>query len=255
MSEPDRPEGRFVPRPWTVPPETALKRTDSAADGLSEAEAQQRLRKIGSNRLQPPKRRGVGEILFDQVKSLFMLLLGTASVAAFLFGEWFQGLAIAAALGINTLLGFFMEWRAARSMESLQKLGGVVAKVRRAGETRTVDAEQVVPGDIILLLDAGDLVTADARLTEASKLQVDESPLTGESTPVTIAVDAIERDAPLAERTNMLYRGTFVTRGSAEGVVVATGMATELGESRRWSRRRSTKRRRLTGDFNGSGVG
>ncbi len=229
MSGPIELRNPLLESPWSRSSDAVLEHAGSQREGLSKEEAHRRLERIGPNHLQPPERRSLLDILGDQLKSLFVLLLGAASAAAFLFGEWLQGVAIAAAIAVNTALGFVVEWRAARSMESLRKLGGVTAKLHRAGETRTVDAEQVVPGDI-LHLDAGDLVSADARIVEASKLQVDESPLTGESSPVTKSSDPVEAQTPLAERTNMLYRGTTVTRGAAEAVVVATGMATQLGE-------------------------
>jgi Ca2+-transporting ATPase len=215
--------------PWRLPVEDALDRAGSSAEGLTDTQAQDRLRQVGENILRPPQRRSVAEILLAQTRSLFVLLLGAASAAAFVFGEWVQGTAIGAAIAVNAALGFIVEWRATRSMESLRELGGLRATIRRGGKDRTVRAEAVAPGDI-LHVDAGDLVVADARLIEASKLQVDESPMTGESAPVDKTTDPLEGEVSLAERRNMLYRGTTVTRGSGEAVVVATGMSTELGK-------------------------
>ena len=229
MTESTTSGSRRLETPWAFSSDETLERIGSHPDGLSEETARQRLAEWGSNRLKAPERRGTARILLDQIKSLFVLLLGAASGVSLVYGEWLQGIAIAAAIVVNAALGFIVEWRATRSMESLQKLGGVRAKVRRGGEICTIDAEDVVPGDV-LHLDAGDLVTADARLLEASKLQVDESTLTGESSPVSKRIDPVDRDAPLAERTDMVYRGTTVTRGSGEAVAVATGMSTELGE-------------------------
>jgi Ca2+-transporting ATPase len=114
-------------------------------------------------------------------------------------------------------------------MEALQQLGMVSSKVRREGTLMEIPAQELVPGDIVIL-EGGDVVSADLRLIEASRLQADESTLTGESVPVSKSIKGIESDAPLAERKNMLFKGTSVTRGSGEGVVVGTGMQTELGK-------------------------
>jgi len=113
-------------------------------------------------------------------------------------------------------------------MESLQEITEIEARVQRAGEITALLAEDLVPGDIVVL-QAGDLVPADLRIVEPSKLQVDESALTGESVPVGKTSEPLDEDVPLAERENMLYKGTYVTRGSVEAVVVSTGPETELG--------------------------
>ena len=113
-------------------------------------------------------------------------------------------------------------------MESLQQVDKVSAKVRREGNIMEIPAEEIVPGDI-MILESGDLVTADIRLLKASKLQVNESVLTGESVPVSKHGDRVREDMPLAERWDMLYKGTAVTRGSGEGIALATGMDTEIG--------------------------
>jgi Ca2+-transporting ATPase len=114
-------------------------------------------------------------------------------------------------------------------MESLQKLSLTHAKVRRNGKLQEINAEEIVPGDIVFL-DGGDLIPADLRVIEASNLQVDESPLTGESVPVNKTTRALSGDLPLAERTNMLFKGTAITSGTGEGIAIATGMKTELGK-------------------------
>ncbi|MGC9320568.1 MAG: cation-translocating P-type ATPase, partial [Armatimonadota bacterium] len=129
---------------------------------------------------------------------------------------------------INAVIGFVTELRAVRSMEALQELTRVDSKVLREGQVQEVRAEEIVPGDVVLV-DGGDVVTADLRLFEASKLQANESALTGESVPVGKQTDPVDEDITLAERASMLFKGTAVTRGSGKGVVVATGMETELG--------------------------
>jgi P-type Ca2+ transporter type 2C len=220
----------YLDQPWTLSVEETFKKFGVTAEqGLSQAEAQQRLKEYGPNRLRRAQRRSALRILVDQFKSLISLLLVIAAGAAFGFGNTVEGLAIAAALLINALIGFGTEWRAVRSMEALYRMSRVTTKVRRDGQIKEIAAEDLVPGDVVLL-DPGDVITADLRLTEANKLQADESALTGESVPVGKELEAFPEDAPLAERKNLMFKGTSVTRGSGAGVVVATGMDTELGE-------------------------
>ena len=197
--------------------------------GLSADEASRRLAEFGPNALQRIKPRSAWLILAAQFKSLLVALLGIAVAAAIAFGEWVEASAIMAVLALNALLGFVTELRAARSMEALRKMGATQATVRRHGELEVVPAAALVPGDIVLV-EGGDIVTADLRLVEASKLQANESTLTGESMPTGKSVDDPPPDAVISERSNMLFKGTVVTRGSAETLVVATGMACELGK-------------------------
>jgi Ca2+-transporting ATPase len=215
--------------PWADAAEEVLATLSAAPErGLSPAEARRRLRHYGPNRLRQLRRRSSWRILWDQFASLIVALLSGAAVVAFAFEEMVEGSAIAAVILINAGIGFVTERRALRSMEALRELGHTEATVRREGSVSSVPASLLVPGDIVIL-DAGDILTADLRLVSASHLQADESPLTGESLPIDKGADPVVADAPLAERSSMLFKGTAVTRGSGEGVVVATGMATELG--------------------------
>ena len=214
--------------PWSASPEEVLSALDSSADGLPGDEARRRLDEVGPNQLRDIDRRGVGEILWEQFKSLVVLLLVGAMVVSFTFGQTIEGIAIGVVLALNTAIGFFTEWRAVRSMEALQQLGQVTARVRRDGTLDRRPAEELVPGDVVDL-EAGDLVPADLRLLDTDRLQVDESPLTGESMPVEKSPAPLERDTALAERSCMAYRGTAAVEGTGTGVVVATGMETELG--------------------------
>lgn len=214
---------------WARPWREVLEALDVSSDqGLDGSEVRKRRQRYGPNRLRGTKRKSAWHILVEQFQSLIVGLLGVASVLSFAFGEWVEGTAIAVVIFINAAIGFVTELRAVRSMEALQRLGSVSAKVRREGQAHQIPAEKLVPGDIVLV-EGGDVVTADLRLIEASKLQANESALTGESVPVGKRVEPIEANVPLAERRNMLFKGTAVTRGSGEGVVVATGMDTELG--------------------------
>ncbi|GAB4334520.1 MAG: cation-transporting P-type ATPase [Candidatus Abyssubacteria bacterium] len=216
--------------PWSRPLEEILQELRVTPEqGLTESDVKQRRKQYGPNKLRETKPISAWLILLNQFKSLMIALLVAACIVAFAFGEWVEGIAIGAVILINTAIGFFTEIGAVRSMEALRQLTSVSAKVRRGGQVKEIPAEELVPGDIVIL-EGGDIVTADLRLITASKLQADESPLTGESVPVGKNTEPVEHDTPLAERKNMLFKGTALTRGSAEGVVVATGMETELGE-------------------------
>jgi len=218
-----------IPHPWSCEADELLSRLDvSVETGLSSGEAKRRRKEEGPNRLRQAKRRSVRKILADQFRNIIILLLLAATALSLAFGEIIEGIAIAAVILINAAIGFVMEWKAIRSMEALQKLGRVETTVRRDGKIQRVPAEQLVCGDIVLV-EGGDVVTADVRLLESSKLQANESVLTGESVPVEKQAKALPEDLPLADRSNMLYKGTALTRGSAEGVIVATGMNTKLG--------------------------
>jgi Ca2+-transporting ATPase len=216
--------------PWAESPEATLQALGASTErGLSHDEAHRRLRHYGPNRLLRVQRRSGWGILWDQFASLIVALLVAAAAVAFAFDETVEGFAIVAVIFLNAGIGFVTERRAVRSMEALRELGRRETTVRREGSILSLPASQLVPGDIVIL-DAGDVLTADVRLISGSRLQVDESPMTGESLPIDKDVRPVASDAPLAERASMLFKGTAVTRGSGEGVVVATGMATELGQ-------------------------
>lgn len=200
-----------------------------AAQGLDQAEAKQRLETHGPNRLRRQKKKNAAAILIHQFNSIIVWLLAAAAVMSFALGDIAEGIAIIVVLLINGAIGFFTELRAARSMEALMKIAEVQTRVRRGGETHKINAHEIVPGDVVIL-EAGDIVTADLRLIEASNLQADESVLTGESAPVVKSTDAGALDAALGDRTSMAFKGTAITQGAGEGLVVATGMATQIGQ-------------------------
>lgn len=201
----------------------------SEETGLSGKEVQHRREQYGANRLREAQSQSAAQIFVDQFKSGIVVMLLAAVGLSLLFGDLMEAAAIAVVIIINGLIGFFTELKAVRSMEALQKIGNVEATVYRDGEIQTISAEELVPGDL-LILDSGDVITADVRLTEASRMQVDESALTGESVPVNKHTDPISEDVPLAEQANMVFKGTAITRGSGKGVVISTGMKTELGQ-------------------------
>lgn len=218
-----------VEKSWALPWEDVVKEFRVSPDkGLSSAEAAQRLRQYGPNRLRETKPVSVWAILFNQFKGLIVVFLMAATVVSFAFGDHVEGAAIIAVILINAVIGFVTELKGARSVEALRKMGSVASRVRRDGKIQEVSAEELVPGDMVML-EGGDVITADLRLVTQSKLQADESILTGESLPVEKGVEPLQEKTSLAERYNMLFKGTALTRGSGEAVVVGTAMHTELG--------------------------
>lgn len=199
-----------------------------ANHGIKSSEVRRRRRSYGPNCMPRAQRKSLLSILINQFRSVVVLLLAVAGAVSFAFGETVEGFAIAAVVAVNAMIGFLTEVRATRSMEALLRLGVVRTAVRRDGSVSRVVAQELVAGDIVII-EAGDIIPADLRLLNASKLQIDESALTGESVPVEKQLEPIPADTHLAERTCMAYKGTAVSRGSGEGVVVATGAATELG--------------------------
>ena len=197
-------------------------------EGLSQAEAQKRLQQYGPNQLRKQDPRSAWSILANQFKSVVVLLLVGATLISIALHDYTEAFAILVVILINTAIGFFTEIKAIRSMEALYKMGSVVTRIRRKGKVLEVPASELVLGDVVVL-EGGDLITADLRIVEASKLQCDESILTGESVPVSKQPEPVDRNQPLAERFNMLYKGTALTRGSGVAVVTGTGMDTELG--------------------------
>ena len=201
----------------------------SREHGLDDAQVR-RLRELhGPNQLLQKRKAAVWKLILAQFKSLIVVLLAASAAVSFAFGDVVEGLAIGAVIFLNATIGFLTEWRAVRSMEALRELSRVRAKVRRNGKARNISAEELVPGDIVLF-EGGDIVAADLRLIESSKLQANESALTGESAPVSKSTAAVEAGAEIGDRECMLFKGTTLTRGSGEGVVVATGMHSQLGE-------------------------
>jgi Ca2+-transporting ATPase len=199
-----------------------------AASGLSLDEVSQRLQRFGPNALPEPARRSVLAVFIRQFKSPLIYLLLVAAGIAVVIGERSDAAVISVVVLLNALIGGVQEGRAERSLAALRRLSTQKARVLRAGREEVVEARDVVPGDI-LLLSAGDAVAADARLVDGAALQIAEAALTGESVPVPKDLRPLAPDTPLADRHNMVYAGTHVTAGRARAVVVATGLATEIG--------------------------
>jgi Ca2+-transporting ATPase len=201
---------------------------DSDADGLSTDEAARRLADVGANEITSEEGRNALEVLLSQFTSALVLVLVGAAVLSILVGHAVDAVLITIILLANGIFGFVQEYRAEQSLEALRKLAAPSVAVYRDGARREVDITEIVPGDV-LVLEQGDAVPADARLVESASLQVDEAPLTGESVPVEKSTGELDSETPLAERQNVIYRGTTVTRGRGTAVVVETGMATEMG--------------------------
>jgi Ca2+-transporting ATPase len=209
--------------------EATLRLDVDPVTGLSSEEAATRRTRYGPNRLKevPPRSRWL--LLLDQFKGVLILVLIGAAVLAAAIGDLTDALVILIVVVINAVLGFSQEYRAEQSLAALKKMLAPTAEVRRDGQAMMVSAEELVPGDIVLL-NAGDRVPADGRVIAAISFEVDESSLTGESRTVGKQVDSLAgQDIPLAERANLFYMNTTVTRGRAEMLVTATGMHTELG--------------------------
>jgi Ca2+-transporting ATPase len=196
--------------------------------GLSAAEAAKRQELYGANSIQAVRPRATWRVLLDQFASLVVALLAVAAIVAFATGDFLDGSAILVVLLLNALVGFATEWQAGRALDALRKQAVTTARVRRDGNDVTLAAEDLVPGDI-LILNAGDRIPADARIVTAASLRAEESALTGESTTVEKSPAPVATDALLAERSSMLYLGTSLAAGHAVAVVTATGNQTELG--------------------------
>ncbi|MEX1368404.1 MAG: cation-transporting P-type ATPase [Nannocystaceae bacterium] len=218
-----------MPQPWAETVDATLEALQvTQARGLSAAEVRRRLSRDGPNALRRMQTRSWPSILVAQLRSLIVGLLAVGAGLSLAFGQGVEAVAILVVIGLNTVIGFVTELRAVRSMEGLRTLGQRVTAVRRDGVVARTPAQDLVAGDVVVL-EAGDVVTADLRLLEASRLQASEAALTGESVPVTKDVEPVEPDVALGDRRCMLWKGTVVTRGAGEGVVVATGQRTELG--------------------------
>jgi len=217
------------------PSEEVLSDLGADEEGLDEAEAQRRLAEHGENRIVEAEAPSALEILVDQFRDYLVYILMIAVVLSFGVGvlpgeapRYGEGLIILFILVGNGLFGFYQDYRAEKSIAALSEMSTPTAIVKRGGERMEVGAESLVPGDIIYLAQ-GDSVPADARLLEAESLSTTEAPLTGESLQVRKDIEPIDADAPVAERSNMVYKGTDAVRGRGVAVVTRTGMDTELG--------------------------
>lgn len=197
--------------------------------GLSEEEAVKRLEKYGSNELEHKKRRTIWNMLIDQFKDFMIIILIIAAIVSGLLGEITDAVIILAIVILNALMGVVQENKAEESLAALKKMAAPHAKVRRNGRPDVIDAAKLVPGDVVVL-ETGDFVPADLRLIETSNLKIEEAALTGESVPVEKDSATLQdEDIPLGDRINMAYSSSIVTYGRGVGIVVETGMSTQMG--------------------------
>jgi len=219
-----------------TPPAHARPATDLAADlrtdtvrGLAADEALSRLEQHGPNAIIEGRRRGPFRMFVDQFTDFMIMVLIAAAIVSGVLGDMVDTIVILIIVLLNAVIGAVQEYRAERAIAALRRLAAPEARVIRDGRSHSVPADQLVPGDIILL-DTGSVVPADLRLIECASLKSQEAALTGESEPIDKNAGVLApHDAPLGDRHNMLFKGTLVVHGHGRGLVAATGMATELG--------------------------
>lgn len=210
--------------------ESIFAELKTSSRGLSAGDAAVRLKQFGLNELIEKKKKSPFRMFLDQFLDFMILVLIAAAVISGVIGEVTDTVAIVVIVIGNAVIGFIQEYRAEKAMEALKRMAAPTATVLREGQTDTVPASELVPGDLVVL-EAGRIVPADLRLTEAAYLKVDEAALTGESVPVEKSIEALPKEEiPLGDRKNMAYKGTFVTYGRGAGVVAETGMNTEFGK-------------------------
>jgi Ca2+-transporting ATPase len=209
--------------------EDVLRHLEVQGEGLNAEQAAQRLAQYGQNQLQEAPRPTFWYMLWEQLNNFVVILLIVASIVSALLGDYVEAGAIMAIVVLNAVLGIVQEQRAEEALAALKRLAAPDAQVLRDGSRQTIPARELVPGDIVFL-EAGNYIPADVRLLEAVNLRVEEASLTGESLPVQkSAASTLEKDIPIGDRKNTAFMGTLVSYGRGRGVVVGTGMRTQLG--------------------------
>ncbi|HKM74723.1 MAG TPA: HAD-IC family P-type ATPase, partial [Stellaceae bacterium] len=212
-----------------VPADQVISRlkTDPAT-GLDANEASQRLAKYGPNRLPEGKQRGPLIRFLDQLNNILVYVLLGAGFVKLMVGLWLDAAVILGVVILNALLGFIQEGKAEKALDSIRNMLSAEARTIRSRDTRLIPAEELVPGDVVLL-ESGDRIPADLRLVDVKNLRTEEAALTGESVPIDKTTDAVSEKATVGDREGMGFSGTLVSSGRGTGVVVATGSETELG--------------------------
>ena len=217
-----------VDRPFSVSVVEVAGALGTGDDGLSPAEAADRLALVGPNLLPEPKRTPAWlRFLSHFNDTLIYILLGAAAIKA-VMGDWLDFWVIMAVAVINAVIGYVQEGRAEKALAGIRGMLSTDATVRRGGTWATIPAAELVPGDLVRLMP-GDKVPADVRLVEASQLRIDEAALTGESVPSSKHTDAVDAGAGVGDRASMAFSGTIVSAGQGRGIVTATGARTEIG--------------------------
>ena len=216
--------------PWhAITVNEVIKRlTTSTEKGLDASEASTRLQKYGPNRLPEGKKRGPFMRFLAQLNNILVYVLLGAGFVKLMLGLWLDAGIIFGVVLLNALLGFIQEGKAEKALDSIRNMLSAEARTTRGGETRMIPAEELVPGDVVLL-ESGDKVPADLRLADAKNLRTEEAALTGESVPAEKTTDPVAEKSTVGDRDSMVFSGTMVVSGRATGVVVATGSETELG--------------------------
>ena len=210
--------------------QNVMQQLEASEQGISQVDAVKRLSEYGPNRLPQKPRLAIWAIMLENFRSPLIYVLMVAAAVSLVIGDIKDAAFIAGVLVLNMMIGSYQQWKAEQSSHALRKLLQICALVYREGEVREISAEEVVAGDIVWL-ESGNRVPADIRLLSAHGLESDESLLTGESQPV--LKDPLwcgEQRTPIADRRNMVFAGSIITRGRAKGVVVATGTATNVGQ-------------------------
>ena len=218
---------------YNVSGEEVLENLKTSEEGLTEKEAKTRLKKEGLNKLKETKKESKIIKFLSQFKNLMIIVLLIAASVSFIISyinkeSYIDSIIILLIVFINAILGFFEELKADQAIDALKRMQTTKVKVRREGVVKYLNSEELVRGDIVLL-EAGDKISADARLLNSNYLKVDEASLTGESDAVLKQTDKLEKEVVLNDRTNMVYAGTNVVYGKGECVVTATGMNTQIG--------------------------
>ncbi|KAI1775934.1 potassium/sodium eff [Hypoxylon cercidicola] len=219
-------------QPHTLAAKSLEQRLETdVKNGLSSGEATRRLERDGPNKVEGAQGLSVWKILLRQVSNSLTMVLILVMALSFAINDFIEGGVIAAVISLNVVVGFVQDYRAEQTIQSLYALSAPTCKVVRSEQIATIKAESLVKGDIVLL-NVGDIVPADLRFVDGLNLSADEALLTGESLPISKHPEAVLNDAdvPLGDRVNMLYSASTITRGRGKGIVVATGMGTEVGK-------------------------
>ncbi|HQY12804.1 MAG TPA: cation-translocating P-type ATPase [Ferruginibacter sp.] len=209
--------------------EETFELLDTTPQGLAASDAEEKLLQYGPNELQEGKKKSIAGMLLAQFKDVMILILLAAAIISGIIGDLTDTIVILIIVLLNAVIGFFQEYRAEKAIQALKQMAVTLARVLRAGNTNWLPATALVPGDVVLL-EAGNAVPADIRIVESVNLKIEEAALTGESHAIDKITHSLETDdLPIGDRSNMAFKGTFVTYGRGTGIVIATGMQTELG--------------------------
>ncbi|MFH1972551.1 MAG: calcium-translocating P-type ATPase, PMCA-type [archaeon] len=214
---------------YNISKEEVIKKLNSSKEGLTEKEVKKRQKKFGKNNIEKKKPISPLKILLNQFIDPLVIVLIIATIISFLIQHYVDAIVIGIILTLNTLLGFTQEYKAEKAIDMLNELRSYKTKVLRNNKISIIETKELVPGDIIIL-ETGDKIPADARLLETISLNIDESSLTGESTPIFKIISPIKNNLPIADQLNMIFSGTIITEGRCKAIVTNIGQKTELGK-------------------------